>query len=80
MLRMQAHQPPQRQNRQKKNANIAIGEHGRSSFTISGRILVNRFLRSIYRSVRRIAPVNCALLEVTESRLEPVMSEGSAKP
>lgn len=81
MLRVQAHQPPQRQNRQKKNANIAIGEHGRSSFTISGRILVNGFLRCIYRSVRRIAPpVNCALLEVAESRFEPVMSAGSAKP
>ncbi len=62
------------------NANIAISEHGRSSFTISGRILVNRFLRSIYGSVRRIAPVNCELLEVAESRFEPVMSAGSAKP
>lgn len=62
------------------NANIAISEHGRSSFTISGRILVNQFLRSIYGSVRRIAPVNCALLEVAESRFEPVMSAGSAKP
>lgn len=80
MLRVQAHQPPQRQNRQKKNDNIAISEHGRSSFTICGRILVNRFLRSIYGSVRRIAPVNCALSEEAESRLEPVISEGSAKP
>ena len=64
----------------RRNANIDIGEHGRSSFTISGRILLNRFLRSIYGSVRRIAPVNCALLEVAESRFEPVMSAGSAKP
>lgn len=39
------------------NANIAIGEHGRSSFTISGRILLNRFLKSIYGSVRRIAHI-----------------------
>ena len=61
------------------NANITIGGHGRSSFTISERILLNRFLRSIYGSVRRIAPVNCALLEVAESRFEPVMSAGSAK-
>ena len=80
MLRVQAHQPSQRQNRQKKNDNIAISEHGRSSFTISGRILVNRFLRSIYGSVRRIAPVNCELPKVAESRFEPVMSAGSAKP
>lgn len=64
----------------RRNANIDIGEHGRSSFTICGRILVNRFLRCIYRSIRRIAPVNCALSEEAESRLEPVISEGSAKP
>lgn len=64
----------------RKNANIGIGEHVRSSFIICGRILVNQFLRSIYGSVRRIAPVNCALLEVAESRFEPVMSAGSAKP
>lgn len=62
------------------NANIAIGGHGHSIYTIRGRILVNRFLRSIYGSVRRIAPVNCALPEVAESRLEPVISAGSAKP
>lgn len=62
------------------NANITIGGHGRSSFTICGRILVNGFLRCIYRSIRRIAPVNCALPEEAESRLEPVISEGSAKP
>ena len=61
------------------NANITIGGHGRSIFAIRGRILVNGFLRCIYRSVRRIAPVNCALLEVAESRFEPVMSAGSAK-
>ena len=64
----------------RKNANIGIGEHERSSFTICGRILVNGFLRCIYRSIRRIAPVNCALLEEAESRLEPTMSAGSAKP
>ena len=62
------------------NANITIGGHGRSIFAIRGRILVNGFLRCIYRSVRRIAPVNCALPEEAESRLEPVISEGSAKP
>ena len=62
------------------NANITIGGHGRSIFAIRGRILVNGFLRCIYRSVRRIASVNCALLEVAESRFEPVMSAGSAKP
>lgn len=62
------------------NANIAIDEHGRSSFTICGRILVNGFLRCIYGSVRRIAPVNCELPKVAESRFEPVMSAGSAKP
>lgn len=41
----------------RKNANIGIGEHGRSSFTICGRILVNGFLRCIYRSIRRIAHI-----------------------
>lgn len=64
----------------RRNANIDIGEHGRSIFAIRGRILVNGFLRCIYRSVRRIASVNCALLEVAQSRFEPVMSAGSAKP
>lgn len=81
MLRVQAHQPPLNVRiASRGNANIDIGEHGRSSFTICGRILVNRFLRCIYRSIRRIAPVNCALSEEAKSRLEPVISEGSAKP
>lgn len=39
------------------NANITIGGHGRSIFAIRGRILVNGFLRCIYRSVRRIAHI-----------------------
>lgn len=39
------------------NANITIDGHGRSIFAIRGRILVNGFLRCIYRSVRRIAHI-----------------------
>lgn len=57
MLRVQAHQPLNVRIASRGNVNIAIGEHGRSSFTISGRILVNGFLRCIYRSVRRIAHI-----------------------